>query len=205
MVEIRLYVEGGGDSKLLRSECRKGFREFIEKAAPTKRKPRITASGGRKQAYDDFCTAHSNAKRGETVLLLVDSEAPVDSASPWEHLSARPGDKWLRPNGASDEQCHLMVQCMETWFLADLAALRHFFGQGFHENALPANPSVESIPKNDVLSSLQKATRQCKTKGPYGKGTHSFQLLATIDPTEVTAASLWAQRFVETLNHLGTL
>jgi hypothetical protein len=39
----------------------------------------------------------------------------------------------------------------------------------------------------------------CKTKAPYGKGEHSFKLLALIDPTKVANASPWANRFINEL------
>lgn len=195
MVELRLYVEGGGDSKLLRTACRQGFSEFLGKAGLTGHMPRIVACGGRKQAYDDFCTALSN---GEKALLLVDSEDHVTTASPWQHLLIRTGDQWPTPAGAREEHCHLMVQCMESWFLADRQTLQTFFGQGFKANALPAAAnSMESIAKQEVYQSLEKATKACKTKGAYGKGEHSFKLLALIDPSKVAVASSWAKRFID--------
>ncbi len=159
--------------------------------------PRIVVCGGRQQAYDDFCTALSN---GEKALLLVDSEDPVTVVSPWQHLLIRQGDQWPPPAGASEEHCHLMVQCMESWFLADQQTLETFFGQGFKTNALPAAANrIESIAKQQVYQSLENATKHCKTKDAYGKGEHSFKLLALIDPAKVIAASGWAKRFVDAL------
>ncbi len=47
-------------------------------------------------AFDDFRTACANAKPGDYVALLVDSEDPVaDIEKPWEHLKAR--DSWTKP------------------------------------------------------------------------------------------------------------
>ena len=92
-----------------------------------------------------------------------------------------------------------MVQCMESWFLADKDRLEAFFGHGFHRYALPANPNVEEVAKNDVLGGLRNATRQCRSKGEYGKGRHSFDLLSQIDPAKVMAASPHAKRLVDTL------
>ena len=203
MVGVRLFVEGGGDSKALKSECREGFRKFLQKAGLKDRMPRIVACGGRGKAYDDFCSYHANARNGQVVLLLVDSETPVGSTSPWTHLLDREEDAWQRPSDASDEQCHLMVQCMEAWFLADRDNLQAFFGQGFHENALPGNPNIEGISKQDVLASLQRATYNCKTKAAYDKGEHSFKVLARIDPAKVSQASPWARRFFDTLNQIA--
>lgn len=209
---VKLFVEGGGDAASLKSACREGFSSFLEKAGLKRYMPRIVACGSREDAFDSFCTAFAN---GEPALLLVDSEAPVASASqpgeanqkeardkwlPWQHLAQRKGDEWERPTGAEDLQCHLMTQCMESWLLADRATLKTFFGQGFKENQLPAaaNP-VELIAKAQLYESLANASRDCKTKAQYGKGEHSFKLLALIDPGKVMDASPWARRFVETM------
>ncbi|HMM44020.1 MAG TPA: DUF4276 family protein [Candidatus Macondimonas sp.] len=205
---MKLYVEGGGDAKSLQIECRRGFREFLEKAGLKGKMPGITACGGRRQAYDDYRVA---LKSGESAALLVDSEAPVVLEhqqpedqflkwQPWRHLKARHGDDWDKPANALDTDCHLMVQIMESWFLADRDAIKAFFGQDFNENALPsADRPIESLAKNDVYDALRRATQNCKTKAKYGKGEHSFKLLAKIDPAKVVAASPWAQRFVEEL------
>lgn len=198
MVELHLYVEGGGDSKALHSRCREGFRKFLEQAGLKGHMPRIVACGGRDNAFSDFKTAVAH---GRPAMLLVDSEGPMAAAhefTPWAHLKARDG--WTRPTGASDEQCHLMVQCMETWLLIDRATLKAFFGQGFKLDALPAaNRQPEKIAKAEVYSALAKATKDCKTKAIYGKGEHSFELLGKVDPGKVTAASPWAARFVDEL------
>ena len=198
MVKLHLYVEGGGDSKVLRSACRRGFSEFLTMASLSGHMPRIVASGGRRQAYDDFCTALQQGRHA--AMLLVDSEDPVTVTSPWTHLLQRTADAWPTPQGASDDDCHLMVQCMESWFLTDRGTLGAFFGQGFNPGALPSERTpVESVAKATVYQALANATRNCKTKAQYGKGEHSFQLLAQIDPANVIAASPWASRFVATV------
>jgi hypothetical protein len=209
---VKLYVEGGGDAAALRTACREGFSSFLAKAGLKGHLPRIIACGGREDAFDSFCTA---LKNGEEALLLVDSEAPVSSVSqpgdageqedrkkwlPWLHLRQRKGDEWKKPEGAEDLQCHLMTQCMESWLLADRDTLKFFFGPGFKENQLPAtaNP-VESVAKEQIYKSLAAATHACKTKAKYGKGEHSFKLLASIDPAKVVDASPWARRFVDVI------
>jgi len=198
VVELHLYVEGGGDSKLLRTACRRGFSEFLAKAGLKGHMPRIVACGGRKQAYDDFCTALRQGQHA--AMLLVDSEDPVTVSSPWMHLLQRPADAWPTPADATADECHLMVQCMENWFLADRDTLKMFFGQGYDANALPsARSPIETISKIVVYQALAKATNNCKTKQPYGKGEHSFLVLALVDPAKVMAASPWANRFVTLL------
>ena len=197
-MSIRLYVEGGGDSKTLKTACRKGFRSFLENAGLTGRLPRIVAGGSRRNAYESFKTAHDQGNG--TVLLLVDAEGPVAAGGSWQHLQAREG--WNRPDGATDEQCHLMVEVMESWFLTDRETLEAFYGQGYRSNALPPRQNVEEIPKEDVRNGLAQATRN-STKGRYRKGAHSFKILEKLDPARVTDASPYADRFIGTLSRLS--
>ena len=88
---------------------------------------------------------------------------------------------------------------MEAWFLADKDNLATFFGRGFNANALPRNPDIEEIPKNDLLTGLKNATRRCRPKGEYSKGRHSFEVLSKTDPVRVLDASPYAKRLVDTL------
>lgn len=194
MVDFVLYVEGGGDTGKLHDACRRGFRVFLENDGVTKNRPRIVACGGRSRAYDRFRTA---LREGKHALLLIDSEASVKQTSPWLHLHNRPGDGWTKPDIATDDHCHLMVECMENWFLADRETLRAFFGQDFRETALPPRSrDIETVPKATAIDALVKATQYCKPTLRYDKGEHSFELLARIHPAKVTAASPWAARFV---------
>lgn len=200
MVAVKVYVEGGGDSQMLRTACRKAFSSLFDKAGLREHMPRVVASGPRSQAFSDFCTAMGDAAPGEFVCLLVDSEDPVDeNTSPWAFLGAREADRWQPPAGAGDENAHLMVQCMEAWFLADSGALERFFGRGFRRNALAIRPDVENIPKGDVIAALEAATHDCVPKGRYRKGKHSFDLLATLDPAIVERASPFGRRLFQTL------
>ncbi len=160
--------------------------------------PRIVACGSRQDAYARFCTALLQGKHA--AMLLVDSEEAVTAKLAWEHLSRQKGDEWARPANARDEDCHLMVPCMENWFLADAEALAAYFGRDFNPKALPAHAwNVEDIAKADVYRALAQATQACRTKGTYGKGRHSFDLLERIDPAKVTAASKRADCLVKGL------
>lgn len=200
MVSVKLYVEGGGDSDALRTRCREGFRGFLERAGFKNSMPRIVACGSRQAAYDRFNTA---CLANETALLLIDSEdAVAPGLSPWMHLADRRGESFVKPVNAQDDHCHLMVVCMETWFLADKDALSRFFGQGFNANGLPQNNNIEAVSKTDIYNGLATATSHCKTKAPYGKGEHSFKILLHIAPDKVSAASPWARRFLEALRKI---
>ena len=198
LVTVKIYVEGGVDTRYLRVQCRQGFSDFFRKTGLEGHMPRIVVSGGRQQAFDDFCTAPGNAGAVDFVVLLVDREAPVTAGSvPWTHLDQY--YDWTKPAKATDDNAHLMTQCMEAWFLADKNALAEFFGNEFRPGSLPANLNIQDIPKTDVLDGLKAATRQCVKKGEYGKGRHSFKILAKIGPTGVTNASPHAKRLVDTL------
>lgn len=197
-MNVRIYVEGGGQTNALKTKCRQGFSEFLRKAGMDERMPRIVASGGRQTAYDDFCVALQKAKADDFIVLLVDSEAAVaEGTGPWVHLKSR--DNWDRPQAATDEHAQLMVRCTEAWFMADKEAVQEFFGNGFNRNALPARADIENIAKDDIYKGLKNATRHCNPKGEYGKGRHSFDILALLDPAKVVAASPHARRLVDTL------
>ncbi len=56
MVDVTVFVEGGGDTNHLRAACREGLRTFLTKAGVTAR-PVIKARGSRDKAYESFCIA----------------------------------------------------------------------------------------------------------------------------------------------------
>ncbi len=78
-----------------------------------------------------------------------------------------------------------MVQCMETWCVADRNALRGFFGQCLQESALPPLNGLEARSTNDVQQKLKNATRPCGHDRMYKKGKRSFELIAELDPSEL--------------------
>jgi hypothetical protein len=193
-VSVRIYVEGGfqGSTK---SDCRQAFRSFFGKLIPP-RSFTVIASGDRNSAFQNFCLALTSHP-DDYIILLVDSEEAV-MADSWQHLRDRSGDKWHRPAAAHEDQAHLMVQAMEAWFLADQQALTDYYGQGFLAGSLPGQPNIELIPKQDVFSALQHASRKTQ-KGEYHKTRHGFDLLERIDPKRVRAASHHADRLLVVL------
>ena len=197
-MSVKIYVEGGGDhNKALQTRCRQGFSKFLERSGLRGHMPRVVACGGRSQAFDSFRTSLQNARPGEHPLLLVDSEDVVQG-TPWEHV--RIHDSWDRPVSALDEQLHFMVQAMEAWFHADKNTLERYYGDNFHPGALSQRQDVDNIPKRDLFTGLQAATRDCQ-KGEYSKGDHSFEILARIDPARVRNASPnYGARFLDKLS-----
>ena len=202
---VKLFVEGGGASRPQKKSCRRGFREFLEKAGLKGHMPEIISCGSRQEAYKDY---HHACRHDEQALLLVDSEAPIAAGHqhptndpqawrPWQHLKQREGDGWSKPQRAPETDCHLMVQSMESWLLADPTELAAYFGQGFQRSQLPSPGNrLEEISKQAAMKALESATRNSQTKGQYHKGKHSFELLALVDPGKVTSQSPWANRFV---------
>lgn len=161
--------------------------------------PKLIACGNRKNAFDDFCTAVNLSKKDDIAFLLVDAESSVETQhkdEPWSHLKKK--DDWDMPNKASERQAHLMVQVMESWFLADKETLTKFFGQKFNGNALPKQTKVEEVSKKDIYDGLKSATSATQ-KGKYGKGAHSFSILENIDPKKIIKASPWAKRLLTEL------
>ena len=161
--------------------------------------PKVVRGGSRKQTFDQFAADIVERRPDVIPLLLVDSEAPVrPDHSVWQHLQAR--DRWDRPVGAGDDDAFLMVQVMETWFLADRDTLRSYFGAQFAENALRQWLELEAVSKQTVLDALQRATARCQKR--YAKGKVSFELLARVDPTRVEAACPHAKALLDRLKSL---
>lgn len=199
--EIRIYIEGGGDSKNTKASLRKGFSKFlnpiIEILQSKKIEWNITMCGPRNKAFRDFKNA-LEAHRDAFIILLVDSEEAVKNQTPWEHLKCR--DDWDAP-GVDDTHCHLMVQTMEAWFIADVEALKKFYDQGFKENSIPKNRNVETIDKDLLEPSLKAATRDT-TKGEYHKIRHASKLLEMLNAERVREASPHCKRLFTTLNKI---
>ena len=127
-MSVTIYVEGGGVGEPSLTKCRKGFRTFFKRLLLGKDRVKVVACGGRNEAFKKFRTAHQGVMPGDYVILLVDSEGPVEPhVSPWDYLRKREGDKWSKPKSATDDQVHLMVQCMEAWFMADREAVVKYF------------------------------------------------------------------------------
>ena len=202
MVSNKLYIEGGGNRS--HQALRHAFKAFFENAGLKKRLPRIVAGRSRENTYKDFCRALKNAGEDGFIVLLVDSEGPVRSGiTGWDYL--KENDNWDRPVGTDDDQVHLMVQCMEAWFLADRTCLETYFGRGFNTCVLPGQSNdVESIPKDDLITGLENAARtaeKCKedNRRTYDKGADSFKILEKLNHKLVYDASSHARRLIDVL------
>ena len=178
-MSARIYIEGGGQSKELKTRCREAFQKLLENAGISENKPRLVACGGRNAAFDHFQTAHAEQRPSEYVAMIIDSEdPPANIERTWEHLRTRDG--WTAPAGAADEQVLFMTTCMETWIASDRSALKEHFGQCLQMNAVPPAHNIEQRNRAQIFQELTHATRECKS--PYEKGDTSFKLLGTLSP-----------------------
>lgn len=198
MVEaVRIYVEGGGDDKRGKTKVREGFREFLSDLVAVARQGRIgwtiIACGGRDQAHKNYRHATSDYPEAFNVLL-VDAEGPV-STSAAAHL--RTGDEWKLPD-REEEHCHLMVQMMEAWLIADVDALRTYYGQHFNANPIPNRQNVEEVAKDEIESALRNATRRTQ-RGEYHKIRHGPEILARLNAAKVRQAAPHCERLFSTL------
>lgn len=198
--EIRVYVEGSGRDKAGVVSLRTAFNSFLRGPREKARRKRINLRplprGSRENTFRDFCLALRQYPDA-LVVLLVDAEAPVRSANPWYHLTHDSGDGWRNP-GAEDRQCHLMVQTMEAWLIADRDKLAAYYGKEFQVSALPSNTNVEEVSKENLRKALKRATRGTR-KGEYHKTKHGPAILAEVRPEEVARRAPHCQRLFDVL------
>jgi len=176
VTEIRIYFEGA-------SELREGFRIFFGGV----RNLKLIAGGGRNQAIADFRKSFKNHPTALN-LLLIDSEGP-DTGTLFES-TCRPQQI---PESAK-YQVFWMVECMESWFLADIEALGKYYRKDLRK-ALRGNPNVEEIPKREVFAKLKAAT-----DGRYHKTRDAPHLLMAILPERVKQAAPNCRRLFDRLS-----
>ena len=180
--EIRIYYEGA-------PQLKEGFRSFFGKLVLQDYyrlcRVRFVAGAGRAEAIHDFqdaCQSHPSSWN----VLLIDSEGPDDT-----QLFAR-----LGLPAAQRDSVFWMVQLMESWFLADIQALKGDYRKGFQEARLIVKRDIERVHKNDVIKWLEDATKATQ-KGKYDKTAHAPRLLGLIDPALVRKACPNCRRIFE--------
>jgi hypothetical protein len=195
--EIRIYVEGGGDSNS-KARMRQAFSQFFagprERAQQRRTPLRVILCGAREETFRMFRAAVRD-HADDRVFLLVDAEGEV-AGTPREHLAAR--DPWDL-SFADDDQCHLMAQVMESWFLADPDALARFYGRDFGARQIPARRNVEEVPKGEVGAALKAATARTQ-KGEYHKIRHGPMILESLAPDRVRARAPHCDQLFQALD-----
>ena len=184
-IEVRVVVEGGGDAKVQDGPFREGYGSFLRKMAPSEVDGRpvaleVVRGKGGPNAVDKSVQQKRQYPHA-LVILLIDSERPVaEGASVWAAIKAGHGVD--RPSGAEEGHAFLMVQCVETWLVADPDALAAYYGQGFKRERLPKRTDLEEEPKADVQRKLEAAVGGIG--GGYRHGD-SARLIEKVDPERV--------------------
>jgi hypothetical protein len=193
-------MEGGGDSRDSKAALRQGMGAFLtplkEAARARSWRWKVVCCGSRQEAFDVFVR---DVRTGESTVatLLVDAEGPV-AEPPRAHLHALDG--WDLGD-VSAEVVHLMIQTMEAWIVADTVALAAYYGQQFNANSLPKTLNLEAVPKTELASALEQATRSTR-KGAYHKIRHASDLLQRIDRQKVQQRCPSCARLFDTLGGL---
>ena len=190
--EIRIYCEG---DRALRPSLGSFLSGLRDKASDKGILWEIVACGSANRTFENFrdaLTDHPDAWN----LLLVDAEEPVVH-HPWEHLRLRKQNRFQPPK-IDASHCHLMVQMMEAWFIADPQLLREYYKQGFNDKVIPKASDVEQIGKEKIETSLKEATKNT-TKGPYHKTRHAPDILRLLNVERVRKAAVHCDRLFRTL------
>jgi hypothetical protein len=195
--ELRIYVEGGGDANS-KARLRIAFGRFLSPMQELARQKRIgwhvIACGSRSDTFTNY-RIDLPRHPGALMLLLVDAEGPL-AGSPAEHVLREGAARDLA--GLADEHVHLMVEAMEAWIVADAAALKRYYGQGFQSSALPRARNVETVPKQQLFAALATATRGTQ-KGRYHKTHHAPELIEILAPATVRARAPHCEKLFATL------
>jgi hypothetical protein len=199
---IAVYMEGGGQTgepgtAESKAAVRQGMGEFLRDLRERARKKRwhwkIVPCGDRTTTKDAFLNARVQ-EPGTIALLLVDSETPVTTL-PKSHLK-----EWDL-TGVAEDHVHMMVQVMETWFVADPERTKAYYGKDFNESALPKHAQPELVSKAAVAAGLENATKNTK-KGRYHKIKHGSDLLARISPDTVKQKCPHCKRLFDSVEAL---
>lgn len=210
MRSIKIFVEGGGETNADgRGELRVAFDTLIGAQKEAARKKRMkwdtVFCGGRSETADEFAKALKR-KDADFVVLVVDAEGEVASATPShptpservKHLASRDG--WNQQlERATPEHVHLMTRCMEAWVFADGDKVAEFYGKNFKANALPKRKVLDGEPKSSLYAAIEKATKDT-TKGSYGKVKHASALLKLVRPGKVAERCVSFQQLTQWLD-----
>lgn len=197
MSSIAIYMEGGGKGRDTKTALRQGMDGFLNPIKEAVRSKawrwKLVPCGSRDEAFRNFKHAVLNGDN-RIIILLVDAEDPVKT-SVREHLKSR--DKW-ELDFTTDDDVHLMIQTMETWIVADIAALADYYRQNFQQSALPSTSELEEISKSEITQALKHATKATQ-KREYHKIRHASDLLKRIDSSKVRQRCQSCERLFNTV------
>ena len=138
-MKVRLYVEGGPkgvNANGLRI-FRNCFKQHLLKLDPKLKSIDVSPCGSTVETLRDYARAVNESDPRTVVSALVDSDTAVTANSPALHLQSKLDSAKVPATARAN--VFLMVQCMESWFICDAAALKECFGNQLRINALPAS------------------------------------------------------------------
>jgi len=206
--ELRLYVEGGGDSQEGKACLRAGFNEFLRQVREACRSAQVrwnlTCAKCDSETIKAFLNSVRQYRQAWTAVLIdADCCHKDGAADAWELMCKRHRDI----HDVERSQCHVMVYKMESWFLADPDALEQHFGKGFDRTVLPKLENFEQVSGAAVDDYLRKALRSINRR-EYHKIQDAGKLLHLLNPDRVRKHSPSCNRLFDTLltkvNELGT-
>jgi Domain of unknown function (DUF4276) len=185
-VTLTIIVEGG--SKGNASVEKKGFSQLFGKVCRVGEQPRVKLAGSRIQAMKAFL---AELEAGREAVLLIDSEEPCDHPTGRSYLMATIPTHGIHEIGSShDDDVHLMVQVMESWFFADPEGVRsRVMNLDVSKLANELNRrdgNVELIPKDDAQRLFAQAC------GGRYKKVHHLEFIGRISPEKLATASVRA-------------
>ena len=184
---VRIYVEGGAEGKTADTDFRRGWKRFLTELHDLARgngyhSLEIVRGKGRSEAFRRF-TKYFVKYPNDLCVLLADSETAVASGQKvWDVVGKRIGDKWVKPEWATERHLYLMAHMVETWLLTDVEALEGFFKKGFLAAKIPTT-RLEERSKKDVENALREATRD-SSRGAYRHG-QAHEIIEFVNPKHV--------------------
>ncbi len=170
---VMVFIEGEGGGDPSRAKAKKAKEGAFREAWGEFLKPlrdHASAAGARYGFQCVACGSGASAlsrfknplrkDEGALRILLIDAERAVsDITKPWHALGENP------PAWAGDKDLYLMVQCLESWLVADIEAVQqHYDAKGkpcFDTKKIPKWQNVELIHRHTVQSALENATTTC--------------------------------------------
>ena len=178
---VTIHFEG---HKGLRGGFHKLFGPHIARARQMRIRFKLIAGGPRTETVADFLRS-CRLRPSDLNVLLIDSEGPVPVTE--EAIrSLRAQGWWDRSVTCDDSQINLMVQAMESWFVADPKALVEHFGQDFNTGGLPNPQNAESVAPANLVSAIRRCLPQGRRRRNYDKVADGAKLLGLIDADRVS-------------------
>jgi hypothetical protein len=169
---------------------RVAFKRHLEKLDPLLKNLDVVAKGSTDYTIKSYVEGVRQFSHQCSVALLVDADGPVPADTPARHIEAKLNSAHVPPHARSN--VFLMVQCMESWLVADAALLESCFGNKLRPRALPQNPDLESVSKKDVATALNDAVKETPA-GKYHKVRDAARILELLSPAVVAKRSKHAR------------